>query len=85
LGRTGLSDEKQFQFAKAQGRALLTCNISDSVSLANGCMRSGEAFAGVVLSEQLPFREFLRRTARLMQERRQEYLVNSILWLNEFK
>lgn len=70
LGRTGLSDEEQFQFARAEGRALLTCNIADYVCLASGLMRAGEPFPGLVLSEQLPFREFLRRTARLMQERR---------------
>jgi len=84
LGRTGLSDVEQFQFARSEGRVLLTCNIGDFVQLATILMRSGEPFPGLVTSEQLPFREFLRRTSRLMQERSQEDVANTIVWLSAF-
>jgi len=85
LGRTGLSDEEQFQCARSEGRVLLTCNIADFVILASPGMSAGESFRGRVSREQLPFREFLRRAARFLQECSQEDVVGTIVWPNAFR
>ena len=85
LGRTGLTDEEQFEFARLERRVLLTCNVGDYVRLGTRLIHARQSFPGLIVSEQLPFREFLRRTSRLMQERSQEELANNILWLSSFR
>ncbi len=66
LGRTGLSDEEQMAFAVSQGRAILTHNIGDFVSIAKRYFTGGVKFYGVIAAPHLEKGELLRRVLTLL-------------------
>ena len=73
-GNRGKSDLEQFRFAIAQRRSVLTFNISHFVPVAREAMAQGETFPALIVSDQLPFRELLRRTCGcLMRGRRSKW------------
>jgi predicted nuclease of predicted toxin-antitoxin system len=59
LGRLAIPDADHFAYATREQRAILTFNIRDFVPLATQAMARGDAFAGLVVSEQLEFRDLL--------------------------
>lgn len=81
----GRADAEQFAYATKDGRAILTFNIRDYVPLAVEAIRQDHPFAGVILSDQLPFRDLLRRVLRLLRAKTAEQAMNSILWLSEYR
>jgi predicted nuclease of predicted toxin-antitoxin system len=85
LGRFALPDAQHFRYAAQEGRALLTFNIRDFVPLASKAMADGSTFPGLVVSEQLDFRELLRRTLRLLGSRSAADIANTIVWLGDFR
>lgn len=80
-----LPDSDHFRFARENGRALLTFNICDFVPLASEALRRGESFPGLIVSDQLPLGELLHRTLRLLGSRQAEDIINTILWLSDYR
>jgi hypothetical protein len=81
--RLGESDLAQLTWAAQEGRVLVTFNVGDFARLHHDWMQQGLHHAGLVVSQQRPIGETLRRLIRLAQtlsaEERQdrlEYLGN---------
>ena len=84
-GMLGKSDPEQLEFAARQGRAILTHNIRDYVRLARQYAEQNRAHAGIIVSDQLPLRELLRRTLRLLTALSAEEMVNRFEWLSNYR
>jgi hypothetical protein len=80
-----MPDADHFGFAALEGRALLTFNIRDFVPLASKAMPEGKPFAGLIVSNQLPFGELLRRVLRLLGRCDAEGLRDNITWLSDYR
>lgn len=84
-GRQGKSDREQLGYAVSQGRTLLTHNIRDFLLLDRTWREEGRSHRGIIVSDQLPFRELLRRTLRCLSRRNAAEVCNQITWLHIFK
>ena len=83
--RGGKSDREQLEYASEHGRAILTHNIRDYLIL-DGMYRSrGIEHAGILVSDQVSFRELLRRTLRCLSRLSKNDIHNSVIWLHDFK
>jgi len=78
-------DYKQIDFATSQGRAILTHNIRDFHRIAKEYVKINKSHAGIILSSQLPFKELLKRTLRLLHKYNAEDILNQVVWLEDFK
>jgi len=85
LQRGGLSDAEQLAFAVDQRRAIFTHNIRDFVLLDREYRAKRRAHHGILVSDQLPFRELLRRTMRCLSRKSEADVLNQIIWLQDFK
>src|SRR4051794_35690905 len=82
-GRLGQLDPAQLSWAAQQGRVLLTFNVGDFARLHHQWMSQGLHHAGLIVSQQRPLGDLLRRLLHLartlgaddMQDRL-EYLAN---------
>ncbi len=83
LGRGGESDADQLAFAVHESRALLTHNIRDYLLLDRLYRTDRREHCGIILSEQLPFRELLRRTLRFVSRHTNADVRGRIFWLHE--
>jgi len=83
--KRGLPDHNQLAFAAAQGRAILTFNVKDFVKLANEYATSGRHHSGIIVSNNIPFRELLRRTLFLFMKHPIEDLTDKLIWLQDYK
>ena len=84
-GNRGKPDVEQFAFAIQQGRSVITFNARDFVPIAADAMAANQTFPGLIVSEQLPFRELLKRTCRLLDSKTPEQIATSIVWLSDFR
>lgn len=84
LGRMQVADADHFEYAARDDRAILTFNLRDFIPLAKTSIQSGRRFAGLVVSEQLPFRVLLHRVLRLLGTRQSDEVANRIVWLSDF-
>jgi len=66
--RLGLPDESQLNFATEENRCLVTFNVGDFVRLHNRWVDEGREHAGIIVSQQLPIGESLRRLLVLLQK-----------------
>lgn len=64
-GRLSEDDLSQLQWAADQNRIVVTFNVGDFVRLHGEWLRSGQSHAGLVVSEQRPLGETLRRLLNL--------------------
>ncbi len=85
VGMLGKSDPEQLEFAATHGRALLTHNVRDYVRLAQQYAEQKRAHAGIIVSDQLPLRELLRRTLKLLAALSAEEMVNRFEWLSAYR
>ena len=83
--RVSSSDADQLAFAAKQGRTIITHNSAHFATLARKYAQSGLEHHGVVLSDQLPFKELLARTLRLLDHHSAEGLHNQLAWLQDFR
>jgi predicted nuclease of predicted toxin-antitoxin system len=83
LNRTGKTDPEQLKYAVGQQRGFLTHNIKDFVRLHQEYHQSGREHFGILLSEQITFRQLLRRSLRFLSNRTAEEIRNKILWLTD--
>ena len=61
-GNMELADAEQLAYAVSQGRAILTHNSKDFAPLVEQYWWEGREHSGVIVSEQLPVGELLRRS-----------------------
>ncbi len=83
--RLGLSDEEQLAQAAADGRALFTFNTADYVRLHLEWFRAGKTHHGVIVSDQLPIGETVRRLLNLLNRVTADEMHNQLRWLQAFK
>jgi len=84
-GMRSASDEEQLEWAVGQGRAVITHNVRHFVALAKNYANSGRAHCGIIVSDQIPLRELLRRVLRLLDRYAAAELHNQLIWLQDFK
>ena len=82
--RTGKSDSEQLAYAVQRRRAILTHNIRDYVLLHRAYQAQGKAHHGILVSDQVPLRDLLRRTLRCLSHSTAEELHNRVIWLQDF-
>jgi predicted nuclease of predicted toxin-antitoxin system len=84
-GMIGKSDREQLELAISQGRAILTHNIGDYVQLAQEYARQQRSHAGIIISDQVPLKELLQRTLRLLATLSAEEMRGRFEWLNRYR
>lgn len=84
VGNDELSDEDQLAYAAAQKRALLTHNTRHFVPLFEEWWFANKGHYGIIVSEQLPLGELLRRTLRFLNTITADEMVDNIVNLAEF-
>ena len=85
VGRGGKSDHQQLAYAVSQRRVMLTHNIRDYLLLDRTYRTQGTVHFGIIVSDQIPLREILRRTLRCLSRYTMEDMCNRIVWLQDFK
>lgn len=83
--RGGKSDPEQLDFAIRQGRSILTHNIRDFLVLDDSYRTRQIEHSGILVSDQVPLRELLRRTLRCLNRLTAQEVHNRIIWLQDFK
>jgi hypothetical protein len=83
--RWGLSDEEQLSYAAAEGRALFTYNAADYLLLHLDWLRTGREHQGIVISDQLPIGETVRRLLSLLNRVAADEMRNELRWLRAFR
>ena len=81
LDGKGRSDSEQLAFAVQNQRCLFTFNVKDFVILHNLYVKNHQDHWGIIVSKQIPLRETLNRTLRLLQKFSKETLKNRIEFL----
>lgn len=84
VGNDELSDEEQLAYAVAQKRTLLTHNAKHFVPMFDEWWNAGKSHHGIIVSEQLPIGEMLRRTLKLLNTVTADEMMNNIKNLAEF-
>jgi predicted nuclease of predicted toxin-antitoxin system len=85
LGHIAWEDGDHLAYAAGQSRALLTFNIADFELLASEWFFAGREHAGIILSDQVPISELLRRIERLLQRVSAKEMHNSLRYLQSYK
>ena len=83
--RTGKSDSEQFAYAIRNKMAILTHNIKDYVILSKSYAEHGKNHFGIIISNQIPFSELLKRTLRFLSSNTRDSIRNNIIWLQDYK
>ena len=85
VGREGKSDPEQLTYAVSQRWAILTHNIRHFRLLHEQYQEQGKEHAGIIVSNQVPLRELLRRALRCLSRYKAEEVKNLLVWLHDFK
>ena len=83
VDRGGKSDPEQLAYANSRQRAILTHNIRHFILLNKQYHDEAKEHFGILLSDQVPLRELLRRALRFLSRRTAEDVKNNVLWLND--
>jgi hypothetical protein len=83
--RWGLTDDQQLSYAAMEGRALFTYNAADYLQLHLNWLRSGREHRGIIISDQLPIDETVRRLLSLLNRVAADEMCNELRWLQAFK
>ena len=85
IGRWGLSDEEQMMYATAEERAILTFNTTDFLLLHRDWRQRGKEHYGMIVSDQHPVGEIVRRLLNLLHRVPADEMRNEIRWIQAFK
>jgi predicted nuclease of predicted toxin-antitoxin system len=66
VGNAESEDSEQLAYAASQGRVILTYNAKDYAPLLDEYWWAGREHHGIIVSEQLPIGELLRRVLRFL-------------------
>jgi len=83
-GMLGTPDEEQLAFAVSQGRAILTFNRSDYARLHKWYAEHGWEHCGIIVSEQYPIGELLRRMLNLLMSLSIKDMRNRLEYLSQW-
>lgn len=83
--RGGLDDEEQLAYAAEHGRAILTFNARHFEPLAAKWFFAERLHAGIIISDELPLGELVKRVENLLSARTTEELANTVYWLQAYK
>jgi hypothetical protein len=83
--RWGLSDEEQLSYAASEGRVLFTYNAADYLRLHVDWLQRGQVHHGIIVSDQLPIGETVRRLLSLLNRVAADEMRNELRWLQAFK
>jgi len=83
--RWGFSDEEQLAYAAMEGRALFTFNTADYLQLHLKWLQQGREHYGIIVSDQRPIGETVRRLLNLLNQVTADEMRNDIRWLQAFK
>lgn len=84
IGRKGLTDEEQIEFAAANGRTIFTYNVRDFIRLHRQFINQGHGHQGIIVSKQLPIGETLRGLLNLMDALSAEDMANRLEFLSNW-
>lgn len=84
-GNIGRPDEDQLMFATRTGRVFFTHNRGDFARLHQAGIRIGRSHAGIILSDQLPVGELLRRLSNLCFHLSQEEMADRLEFLGTWR
>lgn len=79
------SDDVEFKFAISHGRAFFTHNVKHFPKIAEDYAASGKSHFGIIVSDQLPFKELLKRRLRLLTKHSETTIRQQLIWLQDFK
>ena len=83
-GRRGETDESQLQWAADQQRVLVTFNVAHFAALHGRWMSQRQHHAGIIISQQRPIGDLLRRLQHLHSRLDQESLRNRLEFLGDW-
>lgn len=83
-GRLGLSDDAQLDWSVANNRAIITFNVAHFVAIHSHWMQQSRNHFGVIVSDQRPLGEILRRVIKLGENLSAEQLRNRLEYLNNW-
>ncbi len=83
-GRYGLDDELQLSYSSDLGCAILTFNVGHFAKLHAEWMAQGREHAGIIVSQQRPQGDLLRRLAALLQTIDADTMRNRIEFLGQW-
>lgn len=81
VGMRGKSDREQLMYAIAEGRAILSFNVAHFPNLARWADDNQIEHCGIVVSNQLDFKDLLHRVRALLDNVSAEDLRNNFIWL----
>jgi len=87
-GMERAGDVEQLEFATAQDRAIITCNIRDFMPIHKHWLESGRDHAGIIVSQQLSMRQYgllLSRVLRLLDEITADEIRGRLIHLEQFR
>ena len=84
-GRWGLTDEEQLSYAAKEKRAIVTYNTPDYVQLHREWLQRDKEHDGIIVSDQLPIGETVRRLLNILNRVTGDEMRNEIRWLQAFK
>jgi hypothetical protein len=85
IDRLGVDDDAQLRFAAEHGRALLIFNTTHYLYLHQAWLQENKAHAGLIVSDQLPVGETIRRLLNLLNRVTADEIRNQLYWLQSFK
>jgi hypothetical protein len=80
-----LTDREQLEFAIGKHRTILSYNIEDWIPLYDEYWHAGKKHYGIIVSEQIPLGELMRRVLRLLDTITADEMINNIKNLGEFR
>ena len=84
-GQRSASDERQLAYAVKEGRILVSFNVGDFARIHAQWMRKGKRHIGIVVSEQLPPGELIRRLLRWHGSVAKAGMKNQLVFLSQWK
>ncbi|MDZ7289094.1 MAG: DUF5615 family PIN-like protein [candidate division KSB1 bacterium] len=85
VGLQDAADEVQLDFAISQQRVLLTHNIGDFVTLDRTYRRRGKKHFGILVSNQIPLAELIRRVHKFLNTQTREEMEDRFEWLENYR
>lgn len=85
LGLRGAPDHELLERATAEGRVLMTHNITDFVGLATRWAQAGRVHAGIVVSRQVSFKILLRRATKFLARNDAGGMRDRLDWLENYR
>lgn len=83
-GRLGETDESQLEWAADQGRVFITFNVAHFANLHTQWMSQGRNHSGIVVSQQRPIGDLLRRLLNLGSQLEQENMQDRLEFLGDW-